>query len=110
MEDLQILQKTYDMILYSQSPLNQFPKFEKHVLTAEIRKTMNNLLSLIITANKKYYKKTTLQEIDVELEKLRTFIRLSKDLKYIDIRKYETWSRYLTEIGKMLGGWIKSFK
>ena len=110
MEDLQILQKTYDMILYSQSPLNQFPKFEKHVLAAEIRKTMNNLLSLIITANKKYYKKTTLQEIDVELEKLRTFIRLSKDLKYIDIRKYETWSRYLTEIGKMLGGWIKSFK
>ena len=82
MEDLQILQKTYDMILYSQSPLNQFPKFEKHVLAAEIRKTMNNLLSLIITANKKYYKKTTLQEIDVELEKLRTFIRLSKDLKY----------------------------
>lgn len=110
MEDLQILQKTYDMILYSQSPLNQFPKFEKHVLAAEIRKTMNNLLSLIITANKKYYKKTTLQEIDVELEKLRTFVRLSKDLKYIDIKKYETWSRYLTEIGKMLGGWIKSFK
>lgn len=110
MEDLQILQKTYDMILYSQSPLNQFPKFEKHVLAAEIRKTMNNLLSLIITANKKYYKKTTLQEIDVELEKLRTFIRLSKDLKYIDIKKYEIWSRYLTEIGKMLGGWIKSFK
>lgn len=110
MEDLQILQKTYDMILYSQSPLNQFPKFEKHVLAAEIRKTMNNLLSLIITANKKYYKKTTLQEMDVELEKLRTFVRLSKDLKYIDIKKYEVWSRYLTEIGKMLGGWIKAFK
>ena len=110
MEDLQILQKTYDMILYSQSPLNQFPKFEKHVLAAEIRKTMNNLLSLIITANKKYYKKTTLQEIDVELEKLRTFIRLSKDLKYIDIKKYEVWSRLLTEIGRMLGGWMKTFK
>jgi hypothetical protein len=110
MEDLQILQKTYDMILYSQHALNQFPKFEKHVLAAEIRQTMNNLLTLIITANKKYYKKTTLQEIDVELEKLRTFVRLSKDMKYIDIKKYEVWSKYLAEIGKMLGGWMKAFK
>ena len=110
MEDLQILQKTYDMILYSQNALNQFPKFEKHVMAAEIRKTMNNLLALIITANKKYYKKTTLQEIDIELEKLRTFVRLSKDMKYIDIKKYEVWSRHLTEIGKMLGGWMKTFK
>ena len=110
MEDLQILQKTYDMILYSQNALQQFPKHEKHVLATEIRQTMNNLLTLIITANKKYYKKTTLQEIDVELEKLRFFVRLSKDMKYIDIKKYEVWSRLLTEIGRMLGGWMKTFK
>lgn len=110
MEELRILQKTYDMILYSQNILKQFPKHEKYVLAAEIRESMYNLLSLIITANKKYYKKTTLQEIDIEIEKIRIFSRLAKDMKYINIKKYEIWNKYLIEIGKMLGGWLKAFK
>ncbi|WP_427340592.1 hypothetical protein, partial [Caloranaerobacter sp. DY30410] len=65
-QDFKILQKTYDMILYGNVCLKQFPKHEKHVLAADIRRTMYNLLQLIIRANKKYHKKTTLQEIDIE--------------------------------------------
>lgn len=109
-QELKILQKTYDMILYANICLKQFPKYEKHVLAADIRKSMYKLLSLIITANKKYYKKTTLQEIDIELDVLRTYIRLSMDLKYLPIKKYEIWSKKLNEIGKMLGGWMKYAK
>lgn len=110
MEELKILQKTYDMILYGYIALVQFPKSEKHVLSAEIRNSMYKVLELIIVTNKKYYKKTTLQELDVEVEKLRLLIRLSKDLKFLPAKKYEVWSRFLVEIGRMIGGWIKSSK
>lgn len=112
MEDLKILQKTYDMILYGNICLRQFPKSEKYALASDIKQSMYTLLRLIITANKRYYKKTTLQDLDVELDTLRTLIRLSADseLRFLTLKKYENWSRMLNEIGKMLGGWIKAIK
>lgn len=112
MQDFKILQKTYDMIIYGNICLKQFPKSEKYALASDIKKSMYNLLKLIVETNKKYYKKTTLQQIDVELEVLRTFIRLAADpnLRYIHLNKYENWAKLLNEIGKMLGGWIKSAK
>ena len=71
-EDFKILQKTYDMILYGNICLKQFPKYEKHVMAADIRNSMYRLLELIIRANKKYYKKTTfyalLEYLEVEYE------------------------------------------
>ena len=109
MEELKILQKIYDMILYAeQSCLNQFPKVQKFVMAASIRAQMHSLLELCITANKKYFKKTTMQDMDVALDILRHYIRLAKDLGYLPFKKYENWSKLLDEIGRMLGGWMKS--
>ena len=107
-EDLKILQKTYDMIEYGYIALRQFPKSERHTLAAEIKRSMYELLRLIIRGNKKYFKKTTLQDVDIELDNLRYLIRLGQSLGFLPFKKYEVWSKLLNEIGKMLGGWIKS--
>jgi|SRR5690625_4920811 len=107
-EDLKILQKCYDMIEYGYIALRQYPKSERHTLAAETKRSMYELLRLIIRGNKRYFKKTTLQDIDIELENLRYLIRLSNNLGFLPFKQYENWSRSLNEIGKMLGGWIKS--
>lgn len=107
-EDLKILQKTYDMIQYGYIALRQYPKSEKHTLAAETKRSMYELLKLIIRANRRYYKKTTLQDIDIELDHLRYLIRLGHDLGFLPFKKYEIWSKRLDELGKMLGGWMKS--
>ncbi len=108
MTELKIRQKCEDMIAYGYIALQQFPKSERHTLAAEMKKSMIQLLSLIIACNKKYYKKTTMQELDVELDTLRSFIRLSMTLKFLPFKKYEVWSGFLNELGKMVGGWFKS--
>lgn len=79
-------------------------------MASEIKGSMYRLLRLIVEANKKYHKKTTAQNIDIELEILRTFIRLAadKNLKYLPLNKYENWAKMLNEIGRMLGGWMKT--
>lgn len=110
MEDLTILQKTYDMIQYGYQALAQFPKSEKFALAADMKRCMHSILEYIIEAQKKYFKKTTLQELDVEVAKLRVYIRLAKDLGFLPLKKYEVWSKQIVEIGKMVGGWIKSTK
>ena len=106
--DLLIRQKIDAMIEYGYVSLRQFPKHEKFVLGAEMRKSMWNLLRLVIICNKRYFKKTTLQDVDVELDLLRSQVRLSKSLEYIDFKKYEHWALMNDEIGRLLGGWIKS--
>ncbi|MGQ9779655.1 MAG: diversity-generating retroelement protein Avd [Bacillota bacterium] len=110
MSELKIRQKCEDMILYGYIALQQFPKSEKHTLAAEIKRSMFRLLSLIIECNKKYYKKTTMQELDVELDILRSYIRLAMNLRFLPFKKYEVWAGYLNELGKMIGGWFKSLK
>ena len=110
MEDLKIRQKTEDMIKYGYICLRQFPKSEKHTLGAQIKHCMINLLRLIIACNKKYSKRMAMQEIDVELDILRAYVRLSHELGFLPLRKYENWAKMNDEIGRMLGGWMKSLK
>lgn len=55
-----------------------------------------------------YTKKTTLQELDVEVAALKVYIRIAYDLRYLPAKKYEYWSGLLVEIGKMVGGWRRS--
>lgn len=109
---LMIQQKVEDMILYGNQALMNFPRAERYAMAADIKRSMYTLYRLIITANKKYYKKTTLQDADVELAVLRGFIRLAanRETRYLPMNKYENWAKMLDEIGRMLGGWIKATK
>ena len=52
MEELKILQKTYDMIKYGNQCLLQFPRAERYALAVEIKQSMYKILRLIIQANK----------------------------------------------------------
>lgn len=109
-DEFLLLQKILDMMEYAYVALRQFPKSEKYALATDIKHCMNLILGYAIEARKHYYKKTTLQNMDVEIAKLRVFIRLSYRLRFIDMQKYEIWSKMVDEIGKMLGGWLKTVK
>ena len=106
--DLLIRQKVEAMIEYGHCALRQFPKSERHLLSAEIRASMWSLLRLVIVCNKRYFKKTTLQDLDAELDLLRAQVRLAQTLGYLDFRRYEHWATLNDELGRMIGGWIKS--
>lgn len=87
---------------------------------AQLGKTelLLNMYHLAVELEKKYYRKTTAQELDVELEWLRNLVRMAadKDLcgaKFappLSMHQYETWARYNTEIGCLLGKYIASVK
>lgn len=107
-DDLLIRQKVLDMIEYGHAAVRQFPKSERHVLGAQIRNTMWQILRLVVVCNKRYHKKTTMQDLDAELDLLRCQIRVAMTLAYLEFRRYEHWSKLNDEIGRMIGGWMKS--
>jgi len=90
--------------------IKQFPKHERYALASEIRLCMYRILGIVIETNHKHYKKTTLTELDIEVDKLRSYLRLSAnpELKYLSVDKYGNWAAMVDEIGRMVGGWIQS--
>ncbi len=103
LSDFKIFQSSYDLILWFEPVIQKFPKSEKYVLGAEIRKSLIDVLVNITISNKVKNKLEYLNIADMELEKLRIFTRLAKDLKILDFKKYEFAEREINEIGKMLG-------
>ena len=110
-------EKIADMIKYGKRAVAHFPRREKQTAD-EIRTCMLAMLRLAIKIKKKYYKKTTLQELDEELEVLRVMLRVAVDKDYYDpniapplpFKKDEYGSRLNEEIGRIIGGYIKSQK
>lgn len=109
-ESLALLEKLEEVSAYSRVALRQFPKHEKFMLAAEIRGTITEIKRLLIRAAKRYYKKTTLEDLDIEIELLRSLVRESVSMKYIDLHRYEVWSLKIGEVGKMVGAWMKNVK
>lgn len=101
--------------------LNHFPSHERHGLALKIRNTAYDLYDLIVEAQKRYHKKTTLTNLDIKHEQLRMQVRLAFELGYfghpkndkitqeqLNTKRYLSISVKVDEIGKIIGGWIKS--
>jgi hypothetical protein len=110
LEELKLLTKLEELDQYTHQVLLQYPKYEKFVLAAQIRQTLAELIHHAIRCGKKFHKKTSLQDMDIEVEYLRSLIRKSHVLGYINIHRYEVWISHVNEIGKMVGGWMKAAK
>ena len=108
-EDMKIFHKTYEFIKWVHTLLNKFPKSEKYTMAQKIENTSLNFLESIIQSNNDFDKRQSLQKAIIELDKLRIFFRLSKDLQFISFAQYEYGSNLINEIGRMLGGWYKKF-
>ena len=102
-----ILDRAEKLLSETYTTTRRYPKVDRYVLAADTRQAAMEFLRLIIRAEKKYYKKTTLQDADIVLEEIRHLFRYAYQLHYISPKRYEIMSRLTTETGKLLGGWIK---
>lgn len=105
-----ILDRAEKLLNETYTTTRRYPKVDRYILAADTRKAAIEFLQLIIRAEKKYYKKTTLQDADIALEEIRHLYRYAYKLHYISAKRYEIMSRLTTETGKLLGGWIKQQK
>lgn len=111
-------QKIEDMIDYARPIIGRWPPFYRYTLGEDIYRQMVTLLRLATKARLKHYNKTTLQELDTEKEILKAFVRQANKTGFTDKsgsprkllsdHSYGVWAEKLTEIGKLIGGWIQS--
>ena len=108
--EITILPKLYDFMLWYSNKFAKYPKRYKYILGERIFSLLLDILEKIIEAKYGKSKANILRKVNLSLEKLRFLIRLSKDTECITIKEYEYASKEIDEIGKMTGGWIKSGK
>jgi len=111
-------QKVEDMIDYASPIIDRWPKLYRYTLGERILNKMYDISELCTAAELKYYKKTTMQEIDIAKNQLQKLIRRASRTKYttrdgkermvLSAQHYGVWSEKLVEIGKLLGGWMKA--
>ena len=111
-EELIIYQKYSDLINYGYGLLKKYPKSEKFAMVVEIRKNMFETLQKVLLINHDFDEVTKLKilnELDALIGMHKFYIRFSYNQKYINSSNYMEWSKRITEIGKMIGGWYKYY-
>jgi len=110
MQESPIFVKTYDLMKWLLQHTQKFPKSQRFVLAQRINEAILNFHDLLIKTTKSSRKLQILFEADYELERLRLYLRLSKDLAILSFDQYEHAARNVVEIGSLLGGWLKKLK
>jgi hypothetical protein len=102
------LEAMYQFLLWLIPTVDKFPRSRKFILGDRIEAAALDVLDALIAATYTKGRDGMLSRANLGLERLRFFMRLSRELKLIDIRCYEHAARGLDDVGRMVGGWIKA--
>lgn len=132
-------EKIADMMKYGLKAVDKF-SWRDRKLADQMKKSMFTMYRFCTAIKKRHYKKTTLSDLDIELDNLRFLTRLAQDEGFYDEKvpkrgrngkvvkdgngktimvnrspplnrkSYEVWNRMLDEIGRLIGGYIRSMK
>lgn len=112
-DDLLLYKKMREMICYGNECLNnaQFPRKYRigNGIGVQIETAMYEAFNLVVEANAKEHKATTLRAADGKLKYLRQLITIASDPQFdkntiiLPYKKQLIWSEKLIEIGKLIG-------
>ncbi|MEA3350047.1 MAG: diversity-generating retroelement protein Avd [Chloroflexota bacterium] len=108
MKQSPIFSKTYDLVKWLIPATVKFPRQQRFVLAQAIQQDALRFQGLLIEAVHSSRPANKLAAADAELDKLRTHIRLARDLGLLSPGQYQHVAKMLTEVGKLIGGWKKS--
>jgi 23S rRNA-intervening sequence protein len=107
-QELTVITKTYDLILWSCNHTSKFPRNHRFVLGERIERNLYNLLETLIRAKYTKQRQRFLEDANLNLENLRFQMRLAKDLQCLKLNGYGFATKAIDEIGRLIGGWLRS--
>jgi hypothetical protein len=104
------LEAMYQFLLWLVPTVDKFPRNQKFVLGDRIENAALDVLDSLIAATYTRARDQSLANANLGLDRLRIFIRLSQELRLIDMKRYEHAARGIDDIGRMVGGWAKAHR
>jgi|DewCreStandDraft_4_1066084.scaffolds.fasta_scaffold02360_9 hypothetical protein len=107
-EELPIYKASYDMVLVIFQLVKNFNKEYKYTIGESIKNETIKLITNIYRANCSRNKIEYLNTARENLEVIRLYIRLTKNLHQISVKQLAYVSLHIENISKQLAGWYKS--
>jgi len=110
--DLPIFKKTYELYKNFHLVRSSVGKQDRYTIYQKCENIILDIFEGILQASQsvRTEKLPVLEKASLNLNFLRVFLRLMKDVGTINIKQYSGLEENVDEIGRMLGGWIKSLK
>lgn len=107
-----ILKKTVDLYKEFYQYLKLFPKKDQYMLGKRCEEHILSFMTSILMAVglQKSQKLKILEEASGRFDVLKVLLRMARELKMLDNKKYLSLGEKIQEIGRMLGGWMKSLQ
>jgi len=110
--DIPILKKSYELYQIFHDYRKLVLKSDRFTIFERNEDIIVDIVELFLEAgyskSASVNKSVILEKASVKLNTLRFLIRLMKDTKSLDVKKYIILQEMIDEIGRMLGGWIRS--
>lgn len=105
-----IVEKAYEFLKYLLPVLSKLPRDQRFFLGDRMQNLAADILERLLEA---YYapaaeKRALLRNVNLQLTKLRYYVRLCFERGYYGSGKYKEINEKINEIGRMTGGWLKA--
>jgi hypothetical protein len=107
-EHTPVLETAYRFMLWLLPTVERLPRTQKFLLGDRIQTLGLDMLESLIEATYDANRQPHLKAANLRIEKLRFLFRMSMDMKYLDLHRYEHAARQLDDIGRQIGGWMKA--
>jgi len=109
-QEMPIFTKTFDFLTWLLPMTNHFPRVHRHTFTHRLLNAAFDLREHLEAANYVMGQKrlALLKLADQDLDRVRLYLRLAVKWEWLTPGQYQHAAAMVAEIGRLLGGWVKS--
>ena len=108
-QEMVIFTRTFDFLSWLLPATNNFPRAHRHTFTQRLLDAAFDLREHLEAANHRQGRERLvhLRQADQDLDNVRVYLRLAVKWGWLTGGQYQHVAAMVTEIGKLLGGWLK---
>jgi hypothetical protein len=104
----QAVQAAHELLLWLIPQIDKFPRVRRFTLGERLESALLDVLEFCVEAAFTHNKRAALQKANLRLEVVKHLWRLALELQVVALRQYEHGVRLTDELGRQLGGWLRS--
>ncbi len=105
-----VVQDCHNLMIWLIPLLDNFPRNRRFTLGERLESGLLEILELLVEAAYVKNKRDLLKRANSRLAVMRHLWRMAYELRTIPTNRYEYGARLLEDLGKQVGGWLKSIE
>jgi hypothetical protein len=108
-DDMIVFTRCYDLLAWLLPKAESFPRAFRFTVTQRLMDAALDLQERLFEAQgeRRGARVTALRSADAALGRLRLYLRLAHQWRWLTSGQFEHVSQMVAEIGRLLGGWLK---